>query len=411
MRVKLSEDTVKRLAVPAKGNRIHYFAGDTVQGQTAPRGFGVRVTAGGAKAFVLNYRIAGRERRFTIGEWKDTGGGWSVAVAAKHARELRKQIDRGKDPLEEREAARVPMVTGKTVSDVIDAHVAGHVKKLRSAKNVERTLERLVKPRLGALGIYELRRSHIMDALDEIADENGLVMADRTLSNLRKCLNWWAIRDDDFNSPIVRGMARIKPKERARERILTDDEIRDVWAALDGMGAPYTAFVRVLFLTACRRTEVAQMRWDEIDGDSWTIPAARYKTKIDHVVPLTKAVRAIIGDKPKKAGPFVFSTTNGERPFSGYSKAKRLLDARAPMSHWTLHDLRRTGRSLLSRAGVTSDVAERVLGHVIGGVRGTYDRHRYESEKRDALERLAALVEKILHPAPANVVPLREAVQ
>ena len=427
MRATLSENTVKHLAVPAKGERIHYFAGHTVQGQTAPRGFGVRVTAGGSKAFVLNYRVAGRERRFTIGEWKDAGGGWSVVDAAKHARSLRKKIDRGEDPLQERELANAPAVTGKTVSDVIDAHVAGHVKKLRSAKTVERTFERLVKPRLGALGIYELRRSDIMDALDEIADENGLVMADRTLSCLRKALNWYAVRDDEFSSPIVRGMARTKPRERARERILADDEIRDVWTALDGMSAPYPAFIRMLLLMPQRRSEVAGMRWDEIekrkDGDLWTLPAARNKTKVDHVAPITHAVRAIIGDKPadKKAGPFVFSTTNGKESFSGYSKARKTLDERItelrdqterkPMPHWTLHDLRRTARSLMSRAGVTSDVAERCLGHVIGGVRGTYDRHSYETEKRDALDRLAALVERILHPAPANVVPLREVVQ
>jgi integrase len=422
---QLSENTVKHLAVPATGNRVHYFAGHTVQGQTAPRGFGVRVTAGGSKAFVLNYRVAGRERRFTIGEWKDAGGGWSVVDAAKHARSLRKKIDRGEDPLQERELANAPAVTGKTVSDVIDAHVASHVIKLRSAKTVERTFERLVKPRLGALGIYELRRSHIMDALDKIADENGLVMADRTLSCLRKALNWYAVRDDEFNSPIVRGMARTKPRESAGTRILGDDEIRDVWTALDGVSAPFPALVRVLLLTPQRRSEVGGMRWDEIeerkDGDLWTLPSARNKTKVDHVAPITKAVRAIIGDKPTKGGPFVFSTTNGKQSFSGFSKGKKALDERIaelrdqterkPMPHWTLHDLRRTARSLMSRAGVTSDVAERCLGHVIGGVRGTYDRHSYETEKRDALDRLAALVERILHPAPANVVQLREAVQ
>ena len=413
MRAKLSEENVKRLAVPAKGNQVHYFAGDTVQGQMAPRGFGVRITAGGSRAFVLNYRLAGRERRFTIGEWKGAGGGWSVVAATKHARELRKKIDRGEDPLKEREIANAPAVAGKTVSDVIDEHVTRYLKKndLRTAEYVERAFERLVKPRIGAFGIYELRRSHIMAALDEIDDQHGPVMADRTLAYLRKALNWWATRDDEFNSPIVRGMARTKPRERARKRILADDEIRGLWTALDGMSAPYPAFIRTALLTAQRRDEVAQMRWDEIkessDGDLWVIPAERYKTKVENVVPLTKAVRGIIGDKPKKAGPFVFTTTGGEHPFSGYSKAKRLLDGQVPMAHWTLHDLRRTARSLMSRAGVSSDVAERCLGHVIGGVRGTYDRHSYETEKRDALERLATLVERILHPAPANVTQLR----
>ena len=140
------------------------------------------------------------------------------------------------------------------------------------------------------------------------------------------------------------------------------------------------------------------------------------------MVPITAAARAIIGQKPKpavkneKIAPFVFSTTNGKRPFSSYSKAKRTLDEkiaelrkgakRDPMPPWVLHDLRRTARSLMSRAGVESDIAERVLGHILQGVRGTYDRYAYEAEKRDALTRLASLVDRILKPDAANVTHL-----
>ena len=153
------------------------------------------------------------------------------------------------------------------------------------------------------------------------------------------------------------------------------------------------------------------MSWAEIDGGLWIIPAERYKTRIENVVPLTDAVLQLLGNP--KAG-FVFSTTSGELPFSGYSKAKRALDAavaglrksdkRKPLPHWTLHDLRRTARSLMSRAGVSADIAERVLGHKIAGVRGVYDRHEYAAEKRGALERLAGLVERILKPG--NVIAL-----
>jgi integrase len=80
-----------------------------------------------------------------------------------------------------------------------------------------------------------------------------------------------------------------------------------------------------------------------------------------------------------------------------------------PLPHWTLHDLRRTARTLMARAGVRPDISERVLGHVIAGVEGVYDRHSYEAEKRDALEKLAALVKRIVNPPPANVLPLRRA--
>jgi integrase len=145
------------------------------------------------------------------------------------------------------------------------------------------------------------------------------------------------------------------------------------------------------------------MSWEAIDGDVWTIAAEGHKTGDragDKVVPLTPAVLLLMG-KPRRKG-FVFSTTGGSEAFSGYNKAKRALDAKIaemrkaaghkPMPHWVLHDLRRTARSLMSRAGVSSDIAERVVGHVIPGVRGVYDRHAYLAEKREALERLAALV-------------------
>ena len=148
------------------------------------------------------------------------------------------------------------------------------------------------------------------------------------------------------------------------------------------------------------------MAWLEIGSDVWTIPAGRYKTKIPNEVPLTDSVRVLLGE-PKKAG-YVFSTTGGKRPFSGFGKAKialdqkiaeiRKRDGRKPMTHWVLHDLRRTARSLLSRTGVPADIGERVLGHVIHGVRGVYDRHSYLDEKRDALTRLAALIETIIGP-------------
>jgi integrase len=277
-----------------------------------------------------------------------------------------------------------------------------------------------VKPEIGSIGIYELRRVAITEMLDKIEDERGPVTADRTLAAVRKCLNWYATRDEDFNSPIVTGMARTKPSERARQRTLADDEIRDLWAALDAMTGPtpFRNLVRALLLSAARRDEVAQMRWDEIDGDVWVVPAIRYKTGRENAVPLTPALQAIIGTKEDGAGGFVFSTTKGKRPIGGYSQGKLALDAaiakvrekagRDPMPAWVLHDLRRTARTLMSRAGVDANVAEMVLGHVIPGIRGVYDRHGYVSEKRDALERLAALVDRILNPPAENVAVLSE---
>jgi integrase len=259
--------------------------------------------------------------------------------------------------------------------------------------------------------------------LDEIADEHGPRMADLVLAYVRKAFNWYEVNghDDDFRSPIVRGMARLKPSERQRERVLADDEIRDLWAALDTITEPacFPAYVKMLLLTATRRSEVADMPAAELDGDLWIIPAARYKTKRDHVIPLSAMAREVLGAAPppkqRKNDYFIFSTTQGAKAFSGFSKAKAALDdaiaairekdGRAPMEDFSFHDLRRTARTLMSRARVQPDHAERCLGHVIAGVRGVYDVFEFLDEKREAFEALALLVSRILNPT-ANVEEL-----
>jgi integrase len=374
----------------------------------------VRVTAAGARSFVLNYRAAGRERRFTIGTFPD----WSALKAVREARKLRQAIDRGEDPQAAKEAASAPAATTKTIAELLDEHVSRYLEKngLRTADHIKSTFKRLVTPRIGKLGIYEIRRSDVVAMLDKIEDENGPVMADRTLAYVRKAFNWYAARDDRFVPPIVKGMARTKPSDRKRKRILTDEEIREVWAALDALPkapACYPRYVHALLLTAMRRDQVAKMTWAEINGDEWIIPDKRNnKTKLDHLVPLSDLALKIIGTKAKDAGPYVFSNDSGKKPFGGYSKAKKLLDAklaetrakdgREPIPRWTLHDLRRTARTLMS-SEVGSDIAERVVGHVISGVRGVYDRYEYRDEKRDALDKLARRVERILNPPAGNV--------
>jgi integrase len=162
----------------------------------------------------------------------------------------------------------------------------------------------------------------------------------------------------------------------------------------------FASLVRFIVLTATRRGEAGGAKRSEIVGAEWTIPASRYKTKHDHVVPLSSAARATI-----PAGSDWLFTLNGVAPIGGYSQAKAQLDAASGVTGWTLHDLRRTARSLMSRAGVPSDHAERCLGHVIGGVRGTYDRHEYYDEKAKAFEALAAQIDRIVRPQE-NVVEM-----
>lgn len=423
----ISEKIVAALPVPPSGNKLHYFSGATLQGKKAPSGFAVRVTSAGTKAFVWFHRVAGRPHLETLGRWDENSKGGSLTVrdaivaAQKRARAVRDGADARPDRTRRLQEGDRP--AGETISGLLDKFVARYVEKeakLRSADSIRDTLDRLVKPRIGRLGIYDIRRSHVVDMLDEIADDHGPVMADRALAHVRKAFNWHATRDDNFQPPIVRGMARTKPKDRKRKRVLADDEIKDLWAGLDLIEDPacYAPFIKSLLLTASRRTEASDMNSAELGGDLWIIPGARYKTKLDHVVPLSAAARALVGPKPakvKKNAWFIFSTTGGEKPFSGFSKVKADLDAaiagireregRPPMSAWVLHDLRRTARSLMSRAKVPTDHAERALGHVMGGVRETYDRYEYLDEKRAAFEALAALVGRILNPA-ANVEEL-----
>jgi len=252
--------------------------------------------------------------------------------------------------------------------------------------------------------ISDLKRRHVIDLLDKVEDENGPVAATRTLGYLRSALNTWAQRDEDFVVPIVRGMARSSTAARARTRILSDDEIRALWPAF-GAAGNFGAACKFSLLTAARRSEAAGMPWAELEGDTWIIPPGRYKTKREHVLPLSPAALAIVEAQPR-TGKLVFPGEGGRHLTRGSSN-KTTLDKRLPeIASWTIHDLRRTARSLMSRAGVSSDHAERVLGHVIPGVAGTYDRHSYLDQKRDALQRLAAMIERILSPAD-NVIPLR----
>ena len=191
--------------------------------------------------------------------------------------------------------------------------------------------------------------------------------------------------------------------------------------AFDHQELTFGALLKMLLLTAQRRDEVANMSLKEIGTDGiWTIPAERYKTKRPNFVPLSKEALAIIEAQPRiERCDYVFPSLVNT-PFTGFGKSKARLDKAVldmqkrikkgakvePIPNWTLHDLRRTAKTLMARAGVRPDISERVLGHVIAGVEGTYDRHSYADEKRDALEKLAALIDRILNPPPSNVSTL-----
>jgi integrase len=249
---------------------------------------------------------------------------------------------------------------------------------------------------------------------------SGPVAADRTRAYLRAAFRWHSERDHRFKlrDTFIPVTPRTPEKQRlgGARRKLSDQELRDVWAALDTIDKPvcFARYIRALIFTGLRRNEVADVTWAEIKGDTWIIPAKRHKTgdKIgDHAVPITAELRTLFGDRSTDATgrPFVFSTDGGRTAFKGFGKAKATLDkkiaalrakeGREPMPPWRLHDLRRTARSLMSRAGVEADNAERAHAHVIPGVRRVYDDPlEYIDQKRDAFEKLAGMVQSILAP-------------
>lgn len=397
-RLFLTEAAIKRLKPTSKRQEL---ADGLIPGLY------LQIDPSGARSFVLRYRASGRTRKLTLGRWPALG----LADARQLARDAILAVKQGRDPGTERQQARRPVpppVLPTTLEGVAEAWLSREGARLRSQALNRRTLERLVYPEIGSSPIEAIKRSDINRLLDRIEDEFGPVMADRTLAIVRRILNWHAARTDDYRSPIVRGMARTKPRERMRDRILSDTELRAVWATAETLDGPFGTLVQFILLTAARRSEAAELRWTEISGSDWILPAGRNKTKVEFVRPLSGAAAAVLAKLPRIGeGRFVF-TTDGKRPISGFSKFKAAFDQASGVSNWRLHDLRRTARSLLSRVGVDADVAERSLGHVLTGVRATYDRHEFYHEKARAFAALAVLVERIVSGELATVLALQE---
>jgi len=226
-----------------------------------------------------------------------------------------------------------------------------------------------------------------------------------TLAYLLKIFNSHASRVYDFLSPVVRGMGRYDDKARERSRVLTDDELRKIWAATE-TPHPYHALIRFLLLTGARRNEARCLPWGEIIGSDWHLPAARNKVGMDFVRPLSRAAIGILDSLPQIDGGELAFSLDGRRPLE-LAKPKARLDAASGVTGWRTHDLRRTSRTLLSKSGIAADIGERCLGHKLSGVRGVYDKHQYHAEMAHAFEALAAQIDRIINPPAPVVTPLR----
>lgn len=378
----------------------------------ATTGLALVVTPKGKKTFSIVARDPANKQ-----VWKRIGDPalMSVAEARALAAEAVARVKAGEEALPPPEP---PQAAPETFREVSERFVARWVDKggkkqdgvpQRGKREIERQLNAYIYPRWGAKPFLSIRRGNVTALMDELVDNNGAVQADRVLATLNKMFNWYRQYDELYVNPIIPEMKRSGSlADRARQRILSDDEIRAVWAACGEIGT-YGAMVKVGLLTGARREKVSTMRWQEIKDGVWTIPIEPREKPHAGQLRLPKLVFEIIEAQPEIEGnPYVFAG-RGKKAYNSHSAGKKELDAKVPAEQWQFHDLRRTAKSLMARAGVRSDISERVLGHKIGGVEGVYDRYSYEKEKAEALEALAGLVSRILQGKADNVVQLADA--
>lgn len=375
------------------------------------RGLYLRVTPAGMKTFTIVARDPSGKQ-----VWREVGNADEITLteARERAREGVKRIKAGEAPFPEDTPVVPPETFRKVSDDFLALYVKNKERPLRSAYEIERQFKSHLWPRWEKRVFVDIKRRDIAQMLDEVERDSGASMADHLLATLSKLMTWYAGRDDDYTSPIIRGMRRTKPSERKRKRMLSDDEIRLVWTAAGDAGV-FGAIIKTCLLSAQRRDKVRLMRRDDVDLETgrWTIPAeAREKANAGEITLPPLAVAVLKSCKEVKGNPYVFAVTK-DKAFNGFSKEKVALDAAIAKANggkavepWVIHDLRRTAKSLMSRAGVRPDISERVLGHVIPGVEGVYDRHTYEAEKAEALQKLAGLVTLILNPPKGNVVTM-----
>jgi integrase len=385
-------------------------------------GLKVVVFPSGAKSFVCRFRVGGRQRKLTLGPCliardvievlaapEPGAGPLSLASARALCMEALRTKAAGRDPAAIKQQRRKEQhAAASGTFEAIARQFLQRKPAQRADGQLAADLELLYKP-FAALPINALRRSQIVEALDAVEDGRGPVRADRVLTSLSRLFGWYAGRDDYFTSPLRRGMRRTSVKERARSRVLSDDELRRVWRAAEKDNTPFGPYLQFTLLAATRRGEAAGLRRSELsdDGRTWIIPGSRYKSGKDVVIPLSKVAQQIVARQlALPGGDHVFSAS-GKYPLGDYASRKAAFDRACGVNGWRIHDLRRTARTLLSRAEINADVAEMCLGHAPGnGVRQTYDRFEYLDAKRHAFETLAALVGRIVRPPKAAVADL-----
>jgi integrase len=438
MRVKFTDKFLQSPRDPQTGNLIAPAAGKRVRIWDAhTNGLGLRITSTGAKSFYVVRRRKGEKNgqpiTIVLGSYPDM----CLADARSRADDLLRDLKKGVDPREVEAEQRKVKAERKKAEEVRKANVfsvvaATFIKRYVATKRTAGPIAQLVRrefvARWGDKPITDIGRTDIIAMVEEIA-EGSPSAAHQALIYCRLLFDW-AIERGTYGitsspcHPIK--VARIIPDlPGRRDRVLDDREIRLIWEAASPHAAsaedmyPTGQFIRLLLILGCRRGELSDMTWDEVDLEraKWTLTGERTKNGDPRLIPLPHLAVEILSAMPRFTGPFVFSTTYGKRPISGFAKIKQALDLRTvklndgkPIDGWRLHDLRRSMRTNLSALAILPVVAELMIGHRQKGVAAVYDRFSYEAEQRAGFEawtkRLLAIVDP---PDAANVVPITAA--
>lgn len=356
--------------------------------------FGVRVSESGRCSYFVRYRTHRDERR-----WKTLGTHPTLPLAA--ARRLAGatlvEVAKGRDPVLEERVRR----EAATVEDFAEIYLDRYAKPgKRSWKEDHRQLKRDVLPMIGRLPVAEVRRQDLIGIIDRVADRGAGVQANRTAALLSKLFAF--ARD--------RGLIELSPaqalpravREVSRDRVLTANEIRKVWRALEPERLGLACSLRLLLLTAQRPGEVLAMRRDDLDGMWWTLPAGVTKSRRTHRVPLSPIAQQVLthalsASRGDAVPGYVFPSPRGDGPVRWLSHASARIRARIPdVPHWTPRDLRRTAATHMAQLGISRFIIGRILNHSDPSITSVYERHDYDAEKAEALAAWGERVGEIL---------------
>lgn len=385
--VEMTNAWLKSVPIPETG-RVDHF-------DQKVRGLGLRVSATGHRAWFLMYRKRSdpKLRRLTLGTYPALG----LADARAAAQEAITAIAKGGDPAQDKQDLKAAPTVKELAEDYLDKYAKP---KKRSWKRDAQILKANVVPAWGSRKIHDVRRRDVIALLDSIVTAGAPIQANRTLALIRKMFNWAISRDLIEANPCTQ--VKAPAAENQRDRVLSEDEIRLLWAALDGQATDIAAIFRLQLMTAQRIGEVLQMRWDAIDLASawWTIPKEGSKNKLSHRVPLAPMALEILESLPRHSD-WVFPSPRPGKPIANIYKARERV-TKASGVEFVPHDLRRTAASLMASLGTDPRIIAKILNHVEPGVTKVYNRHSYDREKMAALHQWAIRLAEIANTGTTN---------